>query len=273
MQKSLGCLVALGLLSLVYAQSLPVVLLHGVASSAENMADLGNWLGERFHLTVFNLEIGNGFKTSLYTPMPQQLDLLCKTIYANDALKNGFNFIGMSQGGLLARGYVEACNAFPVHNLITLVSPHGGAFEKINTDMYSPFIQAHLSIGGYWRDPRILNVYLNKCTYLPFLNNEKVSDKSVLYKTNLERLRNFVLVWSPRDDVVNPPESGRFSFFDPDFQVIPIEETLLYKEDRLGVKYLNEQTRFHIYQTNCTHVQHRDPICFSQLDPIFKLFL
>lgn len=251
----------------------PIVVLHGVASSAPNMNEFSSWLETIFNTKVFNIELGNGFKTSLYSPLTEQLNELCLTIYAIDELKNGFNFIGMSQGGLLARGYTEQCNKYPVLNLITMVSPHGGVIEDINIDMYLSFAQKHLSIASYWRDPKNLDNYLDKCSYLPIINNEKNTLISHVQLKNIKSLKNFILIWSENDDVVNPPESGKFSFYDYDYNIIDIEKTLLYKEDLLGLKYLDEKNGFHIHETNCTHVQHRDPICFPQLYNILKLYL
>ena len=251
----------------------PIVVLHGVASSAPNMNVFSDWLEKSFNTKVFNIEIGNGFKTSLCSPLIEQLNELCSTIYAIDELKDGFNFIGMSQGGLLARGYTEQCNKYHVLNLITMVSPHGGVIEEINIDMYSGFWQKHISVASYWRDPHNLDNYIDKCSYLPIINNEKITLISEIQKKNIKSLKNFILIWSENDDVVNPPESGKFSFYDYNYNIIDIEETLLYKEDLLGLKYLDKKNGFHIHETNCTHVQHRDPICFYQLYNIFKLYL
>jgi len=280
------------------SSSLPVVLLHGVASEAANMNNLGNWIHTEFDTKVFNLEIGNGIKTSIYTPLSIQLNELCQTIYAIDELKEGFNFIGMSQGGLLARGYVERCNEFPVRNLITLVSPHGGTvLPDLNINMYSKFSQEHLSVSNYWRDPRLLEEYLTICTYLPILNNEILKDATnssdddddddrehsddfvddeIMHNNQKEQMKSldhFVMVWSPYDDVVNPAESAKFSFFNEEFDIVALEDTDLFKTDALGLKYLKDEHKLHTYETNCTHVQHRDPICFNQLYPIFALYL
>lgn len=293
--------------------SLPVVLLHGVASEAANMNEMSKWIQDSFEVKVFNIEIGNGVKTSIYTSMPTQLNELCQTIYANEKLKEGFNFIGMSQGGLLARGYVERCNEFPVRNLITLVSPHGGTvLPDLNINMYSAFSQEHLSVSNYWRDPRLLEEYLTVCCYLPILNNELIKvaminitgdddddddrdhvddfiDESIInpfymdpvhmdpihmdQREQMKSLDHFVMIWSPYDDIVNPPESAKFSFFNEEFEVVALEETELYKTDALGLKFLADNHKLHTYETNCTHVQHRDPICFNQLYPIFSLYL
>lgn len=254
----------------------PVVVLHGLESSSREMVPLCDWLETTFDTVVFNMEIGNGERTSMYTSLVNQLDILCLSIYEIDALRNGFDFIGMSQGGLLARGYVERCNSFPVRNLITLVAPHGGVFwpnTKNNGLMYNDFFQNHLSIASYWRNPTVLDIYLT-CSFLALLNNEYWCEKeSPLHRRNIRNLSNFVMIWSPADKVLDPPESGKFSFFDKDFEVIPLEETEIYKKDALGLKHLNFLDGLHTYETNCTHVDHRNPICFPQLEAILKQFL
>jgi len=252
---------------------IPVVVLHGVASSVEKMDGFSDWVSKTFNRTVFNIEIGNGESTSLYTPLPEQLFLLCNTLYSIKELKDGFDFIGMSQGGLLARGYVEQCNKFPVLNLITLVSPHGGVKNGLTLNMYTDFLQKHLSVAGYWRDPTEMDTYLDKCVYLPLLNNERNSSISYEQKENIKSLINFVLIWSPNDGTVIPHESGKFSFYDEDYNVIDIRDTDLYKLDLLGLKYLDENDGFHIHETNCSHVQHRDPICYDQMYEILRFYL
>ena len=254
--------------------SLPVVVLHGVESSSEKMVPFCDWLTENYDVKVFNIEIGNGEKTSLYTPLPKQLEELCATIYKIDELEEGFNFIGMSQGGLLARGYVEQCNLYPVTNLITLVTPHGGEFIKtITTNFYTDFFQKHLSVAGYWRNPLDLPAYLSKCSYLPILNNEIETDESSEQLEQISKLEHFIMIWSPYDTVLSPPESGKFSFYDEELKVISLEDSDLYKKDLLGLKYLNENGKLKAYETNCSHVDHRNPVCFPQLYPILKQYL
>jgi len=269
----------------IATSNFPVVVLHGLESSSQEIVPFCEWIETTFNARVYNLEIGNGEMTSLFKPLKEQLAELCITIYNIDDLSDGFNFIGISQGGLLARGYVERCNIYPVVNLITLVAPHGGVFMKnIKYDllndgdyddyMYSKFAQSHLSIASYWRNPQLFRLYLTKCTYLPLLNNENwlpiISEQQ---RENIRGLTNFVMVWSVNDSVLDPPESGMFSFYNDKFTVIPLEQTYLYIDDRLGLKYLNENGRLHSYATNCSHVDHRNPLCFSQLYAIFTNFL
>jgi palmitoyl-protein thioesterase len=260
-----------------YIQKYPVVVLHGLESSSREMEPLCDWLETTFNRDVYNMEIGNGKKTSLYSSLRDQLDELCLSIYEIDELSDGFDFIGISQGGLLARGYVERCNSYPVRNLITFVAPHGGVFwpnTKNNGLMYNDFYQNHLSIASYWRNPTMLETYLTSCSYLPLLNNEFWCEaESPIHRRNMRNLSNFVMIWSPMDTVLDPPESGKFSFFDEDFEVIPLEQTDLYKNDSLGLKFLNFFGKLHTFETNCSHVDHRNPACFEQIYDILKKFL
>ena len=252
----------------------PIVLLHGVASDAENTQELADWLSSTFNRPVFNIELGNGIDTSL-TPMSSQLELLCKIIYDTTELKDGFDFIGMSQGGLLARGYVEYCNVYNVLNLITLVSPHGGVFYKspiLNfVKIYSPEMQKKYSFSNYWRNPIDYELYLDNSTYLAQLNNEKtINNKN---KKNIESLKNFVMVFSPFDSIVIPPQSAIFSLLDSNLDVIPMRDTELYKQDWLGLQKLDKENKLWLYKTNCTHMEHRQPKCFPQLYDILKTYL
>lgn len=258
-----------------HKNNLPTAILHGIDSSSKELVPFGEWISVTFKTKVFNLEIGNGAKTSLYMPMKDQLDELCKTIYSIEELKSGFNFIGMSQGGLLARSYVERCNVYPVYNLITLVAPHGGEYiPTIKVDLYTNFFQEHLSPAGYWRVPFDLpNGYLKECKYLPLLNNEVEHHEAEKQMENIMSLDNMVLIWSPKDTVLSPPESAIFSVFNDKLEVVSLFDTDLYKNDLLGLKYLNEQNRLHMYKTNCSHVEHRNPACYAQLKPIFEQFL
>lgn len=257
-----------------FISHVPVVVLHGVASSVANLILFSEWLSLSFNRRVFNIEVGNGFQNSLFMPLNAQLDLLCETIYTIPELETGFDFIGLSQGGLLARGYLNKCNKFPIRTLVNIVSPNGGVIENTTIDMYSDFYQKQLSISGYWRDPLQLEKYLSKCSYLPFINNEINHPLSLQYKNRILSLNNYIVVWSPNDETIYPPESAKFSFFNKKYDIIPLEKTDIYMDDMLGLKELNMDGRFHIHKTNCTHTEHRDPICFPQLyDILSRYFL
>jgi palmitoyl-protein thioesterase len=275
----------------------PIVLLHGITSNKKELSSVVDWLSSTVSNEVYNLEIGNGKFDSIFKPMNWQLDQLCAQIYSMSQLAGGFHFIGMSQGGLLARGYVEKCNKYPVINLITWVSPHGGVYGLGDIDIdfskiYTEFFQTTYSFAGYWKDPFRYEEYLNKSSYLPFLNNESKQMRNLLLnRDNMLSLKNFVMIWSPNDDVISPPESGKFSFYKieknvknqiiysiddysgVELPVINLFDSDQYKQDWLGLRTLFESDRLHIFETNCTHSGHKTEACFPQLEDITLPFL
>jgi palmitoyl-protein thioesterase len=299
----------------------PIVLLHGITSDKTELLSVANWLGENLPNQVYNIEIGNGKPDSIFKTMDWQLNQLCYEIYSIPELENGFHFIGMSQGGLLARGYVERCNKYPVINLITWVSPHAGVYgfdEKYLEfdNVYKPFYQNVYSFSGYWKDPYRYNMYLASASYLPYLNNEKFHTSKKYYATdilfnyeymednyelidwfpelnkdNMLSLKNFVMIWSPNDDVLSPPESGKFGYYkimetilekeeffngymngEP-LPVLDLFDSDQFKEDWLGLRTLWETSRLHIFATNCTHSGHKTEECFPQLEELTFPFL
>jgi len=299
----------------------PIVILHGIYSDSSELAPVAEWLKSRLPNQVYNIEIGNGRGNSLFKTMDWQLKELCMAIYAIPALEEGFHFIGMSQGGLLARGYVQRCNRFPVRNLITWVSPHAGVygFNKIYFNwqkVYTQFYQPRYSFAGYWKDPYQYATYLANSTFLPYLNNESpdleaYGNRGFNFHKNRERilsLDNFVMIWSGNDDVISPPQSGRFEFYDiicntretPGCQALtmsernsrvhnmrPCQERITndalqvqnffnssqYVKDLLGLRTLYLAGKLHMLETNCTHSGHKTPECFPQLEKLTFPFL
>lgn len=251
---------------------MPIVLMHGILSDTTKVSYVAEWLHNNTNAPVYSIEIGNGKQDSINLPMDKQRDMFCEVIYSNPELSTGFNLIGISQGGLIARGYVEHCNRFPVHNLITWVTPHGGVYNFPYPEIYSPESQATSSYSNYWRDPFNYNTYLAKSTYLANLNNEHVTlqraDESEQYKANMLSLTNFVMVWSPLDDVLEPPESGKFSTYEPTTYgnakiVVPLQEAWFYTLDTLGLKTLDKQGKIHMYETDCDNADHVTPACLE----------
>jgi palmitoyl-protein thioesterase len=246
--------------------------MHGILSNTEKVSHVAEWLHNNTGATVYAVEIGDGKRDSIKLPMTTQRDIFCDIIYNNSALAGGFNLIGISQGGLIARGYVEHCNLYPVNNLITWVSPHGGVYNFPYPDIYTPEAQADSSYSNYWRDPFNYDDYLAGSSYLAGLNNENMNparaEEITRYKENMLSLTTFVMVWSPLDDVLEPPESGQFSSYAPttygkDKQIVPLEEAWFYKLDTLGLKTMNEAGRIRMYQTDCDHADHVTPACLD----------
>lgn len=66
---------------------------------------------------------------SFIVPIEDQIDEFAATVRADPKLAGGFNVVGLSQGGLVVRGYVERYNDPPVKNLISICGIQGGEFS------------------------------------------------------------------------------------------------------------------------------------------------
>jgi palmitoyl-protein thioesterase len=245
---------------------LPIVLMHGILSDISKMEPVADWLRENTGgAMVIPIEIGNGKQDSAALTMPNQLERFCASIRENEPiLASGFNLIGISQGGLLARGYVQKCADLPVRNLITWVAPHGGVYPYSDPLIYTDAAQAKNSYPGYWRDPYQYNNYLTQSAYLADLNNENPGPNSTLYRDRILALENLVLIWSRVDDVLEPPSSGRFATYADDrrpLEVVNAPETLMWS--RLGLDVLNSTDRLKIYETDCKHADHVSLDCLE----------
>ncbi len=183
-----------------YVSSHPIVLMHGILSNHNELLAARDWFSSHTASPVHAIEIGNGILDSL-RPMSWQVQQLCATIKAYPELAEGFHFVGISQGGLLGRCYVEYCtDGPPVYTLLTMGTPHAGVFLLPSfPKIYSEFHQSTLSYAGYWKDPYQYDNYLQNSTFLPALNGEhKYIPKRLLM------LKNLVLVWSEGDNVITP---------------------------------------------------------------------
>lgn len=245
--------------TVVTVNPLPIVLMHGILSDITKMQPVANWLRENTGgAVVIPIEIGNGKQDSAALTMPDQLSRFCQSIRDNEpVLAGGFNLIGISQGGLLARGYVQKCADFRVRNLITWVAPHGGVYPYLDPLIYSNAAQGKNSYPGYWRDPYQYNNYLTQSAYLADLNNENPGANSTLYRDRLLGLENLVLIWSPVDDVLKPPSSGQFGTYAINrwpLETINAEQTTMWTG--LGLNIMNSTNRLKIYKTDCGHADH-----------------
>lgn len=252
---------------------LPTVLMHGILSNANNMNQLKNYLINEFNINVIVPEIGNGIYNSINLPLETQGKMLCMQLNTYEELSNGFNFIGISQGGILGRYYIEKCNGYKVNNFITIVTPHGGVYKPgigkfIN--LYNEYAR-NLSFSSYWRDPYNYEIY-KSTTLLADLNNEINLTESSNNMKNFLSIQNFIMVYSENDDIITPPESGKFSMYQVNtLNILSLELIPSFKT--LGLDILKYQNKLHIYKTNCTHEEHKEYFCFIHLYNMFQKYL
>ncbi|CAN1748348.1 Palmitoyl-protein thioesterase 1 [Linum perenne] len=187
-------------------------------------------------------------------------------------LRNGYNLVGLSQGNLIGRGVLEFCDgAPPVKNFISLAGPHAGtasvplcgggifcilADKLIKSEIYSDFIQEHLAPSGYLKLPNAIPSYMEKCKFLPRLNNELPDERNSTYKERFSSLENLVLIMFNDDNVIIPRETSWFGYY-PDGEFEPIlspQETKLYIEDWIGLRKLDEEGRVRFVNVSGGHL-------------------
>lgn len=85
--------------------------------------------------------------------------------------------------------------------------------------------------------------YITHSQFIAEINNEVTINP--IYKQRLSALKRFVMVKFTGDTIVDPVESEWFGFFayGDISRIVPLEESRLYKEDRLGLKALDESKR------------------------------
>ena len=72
-------------------------------------------------------EIGNGAEDSWNLRLDWQAEEVCRQVKQIPLFADGFNLVGLSQGALIGRAYIQWCDGGPaVHNLISLGGPHAG---------------------------------------------------------------------------------------------------------------------------------------------------
>ena len=263
----LACLLclAIALSSAVYR---PVVLMHGIISTASGMDDIAAWLRASFpDIYVVSIEIGDGKEDSFLWPLDRQVEQFCQIVQADEHLRDGFNMLGYSQGSIVARGALQRCS-LPVYNLITLSGIHQGVFgvpyltllpiqfrDLLTNFAYDAPVQNALSVANYWRDPDRLHRYRTDCHFLPDINNER-STRNETYRDNMLKLNAFVMTYSDLDEIVTPIESGLFMGYAPNsLKVEAWNNSRQFTEDLIGLRTLWEQGKLHTFKS---HVRHQD---------------
>ncbi|XP_021893644.1 palmitoyl-protein thioesterase 1-like [Carica papaya] len=240
--------------------SIPFILLHGIADECSSAKSkfFTEFLSNSSGSTGYCIEVGNGQWDSWFIPLEEQSRIVCDKVKQMKELSGGYNIVGLSQGNLIARGLVEFCDdAPPVKNYVSLAGPHAGtasvplcgsgvfciiADGLIKSDVYTDYVQDHLAPSGYLKLPMEIPKYLEKCKFLPKLNNELPDQKNSSYKHRLSSLQKLVLIMFEDEEVVIPKETSWFGYYpDGAFNpVIPPQQTKLYTEDWIGLKTLDD---------------------------------
>jgi len=262
----------------ITTKNLPIVLVHGIFSNKHAMRPAKKFIKQHLpDVYVKIIKLGKGIIPSLCN-MYDQVLWLKKEMESDPRLQDGCIMISHSQGGLVARYFIEKYNNPRVHIYIAWGTPESGIFgypsfidqqfEWLRTIQYRfshhilyswPF-QRMVSFAGYWKDPLHYEAYLQKCQFLPYINNEIDHADAQTFKDNICSLAHMILVQSTKEEVVDPAISSHFGFY-PIGSVDSLEnlfDSQWYKEDKLGLKTLAESGRLHLKWAHCLHTDYQE---------------
>ncbi|WZN64525.1 palmitoyl protein thioesterase [Chloropicon roscoffensis] len=252
------------------SEPLPVVLWHGMGDTCCNPKSMGrvkDLIQQEIGAYVVSIRLGateaEDQRAGFFGLVPVQIAHVCHELASDSRLSAGFNAVGFSQGGQFLRAVVQVCPTlvpnFPrTSALVTLGGQHQGVMDwpgcgdaastalcrslqaLLAFGAYSDFLQRRVVQAQYFKDPRKMDEYLQKNVFLPDINNEKALNED--YKRNLARLDLLMLLMWKNDTTVVPRESSLFGVLNATSGVIvPLREQPLYKEDRLGLRALDER--------------------------------
>ncbi|XP_042233701.1 palmitoyl-protein thioesterase 1-like isoform X2 [Homarus americanus] len=260
----------------------PLVIWHGMGDTCcffFSMGHIEKLVMQRIPgIYVRSLMIGSNIiadeEHGYFGNVNDQVEEVCNKLANDTELQGGYHAMGFSQGGQFLRAVAQRCPEPAMHNLITFGGQHQGVFglpncapddqfceemrRLLDLGAYIDWIQNSLVQAQYWHDPLHAEDYCNKSIFLADINNEKVVNEK--YRENLNKLDNFVMVKFLADSMVVPVESEWFGFYTPgqDVEVLPLQQTQLYIEDRLGLKEMDETGKLHFLTQDGDHLDFTD---------------
>ncbi|KAI9291557.1 palmitoyl-protein thioesterase, partial [Neoconidiobolus thromboides FSU 785] len=258
-----------------------VVLWHGMGDSYNNPDSMQRLIkiinrvspNTFVHSVYLDQQTNKDRDAGFFGNLNEQIPFVCHQLNSIAELKNGFNAIGLSQGGLFLRSALQKCPKLKVFNLITLGSPHSGVSFAPGCDKnldtikcrwinylmrngaYSYYIRNHIIQAQYVKDPTQYETYLKYNSFLPDVNNE-LKVKNQTYFNQLINLNKLILFKFEKDTILIPKDTAWFSTYESNNpNLIKLEDQISYKENWLGLKTLKEKNKLFFFTAPFEHMQ------------------
>jgi palmitoyl-protein thioesterase len=105
-------------------------------------------------------------------------------------------------------------------------------------------------------------------TFLAVINNENTINLD--YVRNLQSLRKFIMVKYEEDIGIVPNESTWFGYYDREAKTIVMEETELYKSDKLGLKAMQQAGKLVFLLSPSGHLSLDEAWFISNIVPVLR---
>ncbi|KAF2257837.1 palmitoyl-protein thioesterase 1 precursor [Lojkania enalia] len=279
---------------------IPLIIWHGLGDKydSDGIKGVGELANKANPGTfVYNIRLSEDSETdaraTFFGNLTEQIQQVCDDLSSHPILSTApsVNALGFSQGGQFLRGYIQRCNKPPVKNLITFGSQHNGIAKYqscapgdwickawvalLRGNTWSSYAQSHLVPAQYYRsideetgEPS--EEYLENSNFLADINNErKVKNKE--YAEKLSSLDKFVMYMFEDDTTVIPKESAWFAQTNiASGEVIKLRDRVIYKEDWIGLKKLDEKGGLEFKTTPGGHMQFEDKILLEVFETYFS---
>lgn len=278
------------------SNGLPVVLIHGLTDScfSDWMQSLTAAAGKKLGVYTVCIPTADNmvsdFINSLLMSLDRSVDIFTEKVRQDPKLKDGFNLVALSQGGLQARGYIERYNDPPVQNFLSI---HGivtgvaslpgcfsqghplglvcGAVNEILGDIaYDSVIQSFAFPANDYRDPMRTGTseYLQN-SQLADLNNENAVNRT--YVDNFGKTKRFAMVKALNETVVYPNEAEWWGqFADGSYsEVLTMEQTYVYQKNLFGLRAAHQAGKISFEHTDGDHMGFSDAQYYSWLEKYF----
>jgi len=236
----------------------PIIALHGfsITPSVGTFHDWDNitqWVQQEHPGQLFiALNIFNGLDST--RPLWEQAtgisSLISQIVASNDSFRDGYHFLGHSQGGLMMRVMLEVMDNLQVDTYVSLAGVQYGIYgvgfisnyfqnvsdEYITDLFYTTLLQDQFSAANFWHSPETSQNYLTNNLFLPVVNNENPGPNAALYKSNFLKAKRYVFFGSPDDGTVIPWETEIWGFYDNNEIIISMQNQKIFTQDTFGLQ-------------------------------------
>lgn len=220
------------------------------------------------HSIATGATLGGDLWSGYFGSVNAQVEAVCDQLRKIPQLQSdGFVGIGFSQGGQFLRAVMQRCQHVgpKMHTLVTMGAQHQGIMDipgcwqpsfnetpsqacrimqkVLEWGAYSPLIRSLSVQAQYFKDFEVLETYQRRSMFLADINAEALPSRPSVYdqyKKNLVSLSKLVLFQFDDDVTVVPKESAHFGFYDG-IRSMPLNESELWREDRLGLRELSDR--------------------------------